>query len=360
MLIIVKFLFFGGNVLEKCDIAYFAAANSYQGFISYFNRVFESEKFDKVFILKGGPGTGKSSLMRTLCNKLKPDRYKTELIFCSSDPKSLDGIISSNDKGRIAILDGTAPHVRDAELPGVIDEIVNLGDNWDERWLISKRQDILNLSSEKKNAYKTAYNYLHLAGECDAVVNSIKKANFDAIATKNLAESILLDYLAPDEESNSSMMISSFNRLGDYNLSIPQSLYDKTFNVADKSGLSLIYVAELLREKHVGITLFPTAKDDRRIDAILLKKAKILIKIGDKPDLDATQFLSLSDIDSERIRVCREMQREFLSEAKRWFNIASDIHFELEKIYSMAMDFEKNDDLCEKIYQKITNIGKKR
>ena len=55
---------------------YFASANGYRGFRSYFNEVFAEEGLDKLFILKGGPGTGKSTLMKRLAH-LRSDRAET-------------------------------------------------------------------------------------------------------------------------------------------------------------------------------------------------------------------------------------------------------------------------------------------
>ena len=45
---------------------FFAAANSFNGFVSYFDCIFDSKDFSKIYVLKGGPGTGKSSLMRSV------------------------------------------------------------------------------------------------------------------------------------------------------------------------------------------------------------------------------------------------------------------------------------------------------
>ena len=41
------------NIIPK----YFGAANSYNGFISYFDKIFDSKEYDKIYVLKGGPGT---------------------------------------------------------------------------------------------------------------------------------------------------------------------------------------------------------------------------------------------------------------------------------------------------------------
>ena len=42
---------------------FFAAANTENGFYSLFDDVFSPESFRRIYILKGGPGTGKSTLM---------------------------------------------------------------------------------------------------------------------------------------------------------------------------------------------------------------------------------------------------------------------------------------------------------
>ena len=128
---------------------YYAAANSYKGFISFFDKVFDSKEFDRIYILKGGPGTGKSSFMKKIATNFCDQECETDEIYCSSDPKSLDGIIIKKESRRIAIIDGTAPHERDAVIPGAIDEIINLGEGWDSRWLIAKRNKICELTEEK-------------------------------------------------------------------------------------------------------------------------------------------------------------------------------------------------------------------
>ena len=147
---------------NKESHAYFAAANGYLGFKSYFSKVFNPKNFESIYILKGGPGTGKSSLIREIF-QCYSEKYDCELIYCSSDPKSLDGLIIYLKEKAIAIIDGTAPHQTDPEYPGTIEKIINLGENWDESILKSNRKNIENLNFLKKEAYKSAYNYLKIA-----------------------------------------------------------------------------------------------------------------------------------------------------------------------------------------------------
>ena len=95
---------------------FFLAANSAQGFFSLFNELYEPDEGWKAYIIKGGPGTGKSGLMRKIAQAAEDRGYTVERIICSSDPDSLDAVIIPEKK--ICFADGTAPHVMEARYPG--------------------------------------------------------------------------------------------------------------------------------------------------------------------------------------------------------------------------------------------------
>ena len=90
-----------------------------------FGEIFSPDKLEKVYIIKGGPGTGKSHLIKSLAAAAKEKNYDIEYFHCSADVNSLDGIIINDIK--TAIIDGTAPHVTDPKYPGAVDIIVNVG-----------------------------------------------------------------------------------------------------------------------------------------------------------------------------------------------------------------------------------------
>ena len=345
--------------MKKQTITYFAAANTYRGFVSYFDRVFSSEKYDRIFVLKGGPGTGKSSLMRKISSTLSEKEFALEEILCSSDPYSLDGIIAEKNGKRFAIIDGTAPHERDAVIPGAIDEIINLGDNWDERWITSRKKDILELVNEKKKAYKTAYKYLRLAGECDSFASEVKLSGFDKSRAKYKAEQILSEYLVKEKGVINTILCSSFGRHGDYKIDIQKELYKDEITLSGDAFLFLRECKELLISAGVDITLFPSAKNPDDLEAVLINTPGLLIQSGTNGEINADDYIVLSDIGKERFRVAGELHKELLYEAKRWFNIAAELHFSLEDIYSGAMDFTRNDEITDRIYQKIINISEK-
>ena len=71
----------------------FAAANSGKGFCSFYGEIFSPERTERRYLIKGGPGTGKSSLMRRVAGEAEKRGYGVEYYRCSSDPTSLDAIL---------------------------------------------------------------------------------------------------------------------------------------------------------------------------------------------------------------------------------------------------------------------------
>ena len=53
----------------KKTLKYFLAANSCQGFVSHFADCYNEKDGWRCYIIKGGPGTGKSSFMKKVAQK---------------------------------------------------------------------------------------------------------------------------------------------------------------------------------------------------------------------------------------------------------------------------------------------------
>ena len=136
---------------------YFLAANSCRGFVSKFEVNIRTDY--KTYIIKGGPGTGKSSFMKKIAENANG---KMILYPCSSDPESLDGIFL--EKQKILILDGTAPHTVDPKYPAVCENILNFGEFWDSEKLENKTE-IIEITNQNKALHKTASRYILAAGE---------------------------------------------------------------------------------------------------------------------------------------------------------------------------------------------------
>jgi hypothetical protein len=124
---------------------YFPGGNTSRGFYSFYDYILPQEEAKRIFILKGGPGVGKSSFMKKIGEEMCSRGYEIEYMHCSSDNNSLDGIVIP--KIGVALIDGTAPHIVDPKHPGAIDEIINLGECWDEERIVQNREKILDTTA---------------------------------------------------------------------------------------------------------------------------------------------------------------------------------------------------------------------
>ena len=338
---------------------YFAAANTSGGFISYFDQVFPSDKFNRVYVFKGGPGTGKSSLMKRIASALKEKKCHIEEIFCSSDPHSLDGIIAIKNDKRIAIIDGTSPHERDAAIPGAIDEIINLGDGLDKRWLSANKDKILDIGKEKAKAYKNAYFHLKIAGECDRFIYDDYKSVFDKNKAKNKAEEIFSDFSLSESSVASTKLISSFGRFGPYSLEIKKANFNRNIDIGGDEYSASIFIdslVEFLFSKGIPFTRFPIPLNPQLTEGIYIQDSDYLIVKSINPDINADEFILPDNVHLERTKRAKEIKETSLLEAQRWFSIASEMHFRLEEIYGHAMNFSKNDEIYDIKLKEITNI----
>ena len=68
-----------------------------------------------MYLIKSGPGCGKSTLMKRLAQAAEQQGQPIEKIHCASDPDSLDGVVFLQKHA--AILDATAPHVVEPDAP---------------------------------------------------------------------------------------------------------------------------------------------------------------------------------------------------------------------------------------------------
>lgn len=139
----------------------FPGGNTSQGFYSFYDYIIDQQEAERIFVIKGGPGVGKSTFMRKIADEMLERGYDVELHCCSSDNSSLDGIVIPAIK--VAMLDGTSPHMVDPKNPGAVDIILNLADNWNEQGIRANKKEILACNKEVSHLFNRAYAYLAAA-----------------------------------------------------------------------------------------------------------------------------------------------------------------------------------------------------
>lgn len=145
------------------DLHLFAGGNTGIGFYSCFEDILPKGQRKRMFYIKGGPGVGKSTLMRRVAQAAAQAGQPVEYYHCSSDPDSLDGIALPGLGW--AMMDGTSPHVYDPVTPGARDTLIPLGDCLDEPAMRPKAKEIAALQEEIALRFRRCYSFLSAAGQ---------------------------------------------------------------------------------------------------------------------------------------------------------------------------------------------------
>ncbi len=346
---------------------YFAASNSARGFINYYGACFSDARVDRIYIIKGGPGTGKSHFMRVVARHARARGYDVTEYECSSDPGSLDGILLTRPGApRIGLLDGTSPHVYEPTVPGVREEIINLGALWDGSRLEGEGARIRALIDQKSAAYAQAYACLRAAGAMDGVADALIVPRVKEDRLRAMASRILRRESSGDAREELPALRSAISMVGRITRHTFESRASSLLILDPSYGLGYRLTAHLLalsREKHhrLLVSYHPIYPD--KTDGIFYPGSGLCILVGDAEPREGcpTRTVSLHRyMDAESIRACRSDIRHTLklrqiheNDALVWLARAGEAHFELETIYSAAMNFEEKEIFTERFCEKL-------
>lgn len=344
---------------------YFAAANSGYGFYSFYDNIFEDNSIVQRFIIKGGPGTGKSRFMKEIAYAARKKGYDLETFCCSSDPSSLDGVIVDvPGKGRICVLDGTAPHVCEASLPGARDTIINFCDFWDAGALRGQKEKIRSLNSEKHIAYVSATDCLRslllLSNGAETRVHSGLDREKIRISAKKFYNSFN-SQVKSGEYYERIGLASSFGMFGEYVLSTYTSVADSVIVVDNTLSVADAFIDEVLyeaRERRISSWRSVSFLDPHRLDAIYLPDFGLSFVSSDlvadtnsekiKKQISMQRFVdkSLRTPAKCELRELANAKKEIRKRAEAYMNKMRVAHFEIESIYVSCMNFDRKEAFC--------------
>ncbi len=176
--------------MKKTEIRpeFFLGAVGPQGFHGFFDRLQPKEQLT-LYLLKTGPGCGKSTLMRRLAQK---ETGPAELIHCSSDPKSLDGVILRG----CAVLDATPPHTLEPRCPMLTEYVVSLYDSLDPKILKEHRDTIEAMTAAGKQLHARAAVCLKAAADLLADNRRTAEAFMDRPKIEHYANRLVQHWLS--------------------------------------------------------------------------------------------------------------------------------------------------------------------
>ena len=342
----------------------FAAANSGRGFVSFYEKIFSDSKILRRYLIKGGPGTGKSSFMRRVATAAEKDGFSVRYYYCSSDHTSLDAIVIENT---IALLDATAPHTVDPELAGAKDEIINLGEFWDSERLFEKKVEIGALSRQKSESYAGAYRFLEGALALDIRAREmssglLKISKLEAAAKRAIEKIPQGEGYSCDVGIRRSIGMSGRARLMHYEISAK-----KLYAIEDHMETAHVFLSYLAKEAFFNqnaVTLSFNPLNTDCMDGILFEESgvafvvlsseeaeKYAYKLAGK--INMRRFVKTSALSENEKKKRREYKSDvriregLITSAVDSLRDAGRAHFELEKIYGDCMDFDAESKFCQ-------------
>ncbi len=355
---------------------YFVCANTARGFVNYFPETLQG--LDRVYILKGGPGCGKSTLMRTISSYFLARGEDVDHILCSSDPGSLDGVILKNRK--IAVVDGTAPHVIEPTAPGALEEYVNLGTAWDRRELTPHKEEILTLHHEIQSRYRDIYQKLADAKEIHDRWEAIYQENADFSLLDTAAQTLIttaMQEITPAEKQGTAChrFFGAMTPTGAINyIEALTDFCETRYFIKGRPGTGkstlLKKLAAAAIEKGQVAEVYHCSFDPDSLDMVILPKLKLAAFDATPPHeifpsresdilLDLYETGIRPGTDEENYEIFSLLSRTYrdkIAEARTLLGETRELHDSLEEIYGKAMDFAKIDRVTDVLIRKISSI----
>ena len=349
------------------NFASFLGANTPQGFVSFFDELYNPYENWSAYIIKGGPGTGKSTLMNAIARECEKRNIATEKIYCSSDPDSLDGLIVPDMS--VCIADGTSPHALEPRFPGACENIINTGDFWDKDKLRARADEIRTLSLENSIHHRRSAKYLAAAGQITEENLRLTSKYTDKDKAENFAfrfaqrELPKKKHCVPGKKTKrfisaitpkGKIFLDKYIRENSYRVigiddeysGVSGTILERIGETAIRNGYDVIFCHCPMKPKmqcehiiipEVNLALM-TIRSDHNIniefDRIIHAKRFFYEDIGEH---------------SAYLRFNRKLIRELTDEAISALKDAKATHDKLEKIYVDAMDFSALEKYCQSI-----------
>lgn len=337
----------------------FACANSGFGFVSHFDTLFKD--YPTLYLVKGGSGTGKSSLMKKVWREAEKRALPVLPILCSSDPSSLDGLLLPTLG--VAFADATAPHLLEPLLPGAREQLVDTGRFWSATMLRTRREELEVLSKSKKELYRRAY--LLLEGGKNAALCRREQAK--ELLFKEKAGRALSGFVKKCGAKKGKTRVLFQKALSMKGALLSDALFEKAEQIYTLSptllGGEQILMEDLflkMKEEGYALTLLCDPLT-LKPDALYFEESGVLFRHGAPTGLDKEKILDsrrlfdrpsgVEKARSKRYRACEDL---LTAEALSLLSEISVLHLQAEEIYGSAMDFssleEYENDLLSSLF----------
>ncbi|MCL1883713.1 MAG: hypothetical protein FWF81_08185 [Defluviitaleaceae bacterium] len=331
----------------------FAGGLTPVGFVDYFEYIMPIGIARKRYFLKGASGSGKSTFIKKIAAKFEDASADIDLFHCANDASGLDGI-AVKEFG-FAIIDATMPHSHDPEIPAAVDKIIDFAEFLDSKKIYKHVDEIKKLMASKKNMYSNAQKFLTAAGSIYSADNKFHENALIKTRIQNMAREHLWHYknrLGLCVGTDRKLFLSAITPTGIVNFSDKILGKYTVFGINSEAGFAAdAFLTELknyanacaINTESFFSPLEPTLRDYLILPEEGLAFAKVggLFGYSGEPN----EKIDLGNYAFHNPKITNKLLNAAISSMKN----ATDIHKKIEEIYIDKMDFDKVNDLTNKI-----------
>ncbi len=350
-------------------VQFFLGANSAQGFSSLYDQWVDQSQLQAFYVIKGGAGCGKSTLMHRIAQWSEQVGDAVEYIRCSGDPDSLDGVYLPA-KG-VALVDGTSPHRIDPEYPGAVGHYVNLGMGYDHKALFSIRAEIVEATQAYRNCYPEASRCIKGAVDsyhrgCAPLQTAETLEEMKQLAKEILAKELKTTCPVPGKRVW--RFLGGPTCQGRILLEgTVAALCERGYEIRDGCGLAgglIEFLANAFQAGGYDVIVCPCPENPDQLEHLLIPERSLAFVTGpmrstlDVQKIDTQSFVENSVWQESKhfLDQCTRMAEEQMTEGMEHLAKAKRRHDLLEELYHPHMDFSYCEEQIERLWKEIQEL----
>ena len=336
----------------------FVGCNTPQGYHSFAEE--DLQGIERVFMLLGAPGCGKSGIIARLAQSLRERGLNIEVWQTAKEVGAPEGIIIPELSA--AVIDAGFLEYVHPQNPGVVEDIYNLGDCWEQEMLRCNQQEIKKLNAEIKEnmlaesrllaIYQQEQQKLYAArgislteAELDNVCGSLAKELFSA---KNLQVRRFFASVYTDDG-----LISYAQELS--------AVCKRRFLICGDSAKVLARVyAEGLKHGH-SVDLYYDMLEPEQIQMLIFPQLSVALVDSSLPDLEPLYTDEL--VEAGTSAVGNQLRQHPLTEENDWQDLSRISEENINRLaayYTAAMNFEQTEKIYDDIITKLWQMAAER
>ena len=247
----------------------------------------------------------------------------------------------------------------DPVYPGAVDEIVNLGDHWNQKYLQENRDEIKGLTQEISQTFNLAYEKLANAEKLRKVLFSELAGDMNEKEVSSCAEDLIKEIFYGNLPEIRHFFAAAVTPLGwmgyaqELSTACPARYVLKNGKAGVVSKILHMLAGAAIERGH-NVDIYHHTMEPDAIELLVLPNIGVSLVDGECVGITELASDHIINIFDEPINNEIEADwRHIVDEAAASIAEAKEIHNKLEAFYIKAMDFEAVDKIAKEIFGKI-------